>query len=193
MDSRTPTSQVGEASCKVRADPTMTTRISSHWGCFLEPAGPCSGKNPGAFRGQRSLADVFTGLERTAFLCLLHPQYFHPSPCGHRAQEARLRSLRTANRRGVCASWRGALRSAPPASGVSAPAQRHGPSVRLGPHPCRWRPPLNPHTPTDGAPLNGPHGGHSRRHSCCTRSWLSSFGVLAQTLPFPRDFLWPPS
>ena len=45
-DSRTPISQVGELGLGGKCRPHHDQAVSSHWGCFLDPAGPCSGKNP---------------------------------------------------------------------------------------------------------------------------------------------------
>ena len=149
------------------------------------------GRTPGAFRGQRSLADVFTESgENGVPLPSLHPQYFHRSPCGHRAQKpaSRASGQQTV---GVCASWREPCAQPHLPTGTpscSCPAPR-SPSVRPGPHPRRWQPPLNPHTPTgQGSPEWSPQGSSCRHSLAAPRSRLSSFGVQLKRYLFQGTF-----
>ena len=112
----------------------------------------------------------------------LHPQYIHQSPRGHsQSTEARLRSLRTADGRGVC-KLAGALPSAPPANRDSTlllPSHR---ALQSGwvlipadgsLHSTRTR---SMRVPAGrGSPEWSPR---SLQHSLAApRSWLSSFGV----------------
>lgn len=192
VDSRTPTSQVGEASLQGKGRPHHDGFLTL--GLLFRPSRSLQwGEEPLEHSVDRSLSGCFTESGENSVPLPSYPNYFHPSPCGHRAQ----RPASTASGQqtgGVCASWR---------SPALSPTYNRGPSCSC-PAPRSPSSPGRVLIPADGglhstrtahlaeAPLNGPHGGPPAG-TLAARSWLSSFGGLAQTLPFPRDFLWPPS
>ena len=158
------------------------------------------GRTPGAFRGQRSLAEAFTESgENSIPLPSLHPQYIHRSLHGHsQSTEACPHSLRTADVRGVC-KLAGALPSAPPAnldSSLLLPSATE-PFSQAGSSSPQMSASTRPaHAacacPPAEAPLNGPHRGPPASTLLLHPDPGSHHSEFSSNITFPRDFLWPP-
>lgn len=184
---------------EVTADPRPRPHPSLTLGLQFRPSRPFPWEDPLEHSGDRGAWWALSlSLGRTAFLCPPCTPSTSTSALADRVRAQRPASAASGQHtRGALRKLAGALPSAPPgAPPRSGPAPR-SPSVRPGPHPCRRRPPGPARAahacPPAEAPLNGPHRGPPAACSCCTPIPALTIRGSAQALPFPRDFLWPPS
>lgn len=189
---------MGEVGLGGKCRPHHDQAVSSHWGCFLDPAGPCSGKNPWSIPWtEEPGGSLSLSLERTAFLC---PPCTPSTSTGLRVDTVRAQRPASAasgqQTGGVCASWREPCpqphlpTGTPPCScpatepfsqaGSSSPQMAA--STRRAHAACACL--------LAEAPLNGPHGPSSTL--LLHPDPGSHHSEFSSNVTFPRDFLWPP-